>query len=109
MATQLETLQLIADNLDRIWRKLCDIQESIDGGVKIDVPLFFNEYGDVLSDHQIVLTEGDIGDPDILDGMVRINEIYTAFTEALFEYAAKKDDTWAERPPDPPPPPPPSP
>jgi hypothetical protein len=103
MATQLETLQLIADNLSRIWDKLCEIQNDLEGGVKIDVPLFFNQYGDVLSDHEITLTEGDINDPNTLAGIIQINEIYSAFTDALFEYAAKKDATWEIRPPDPPP------
>jgi hypothetical protein len=98
MATQLETLGLIADNLNKVWLKLCEIQT---GGkeISIDIPDFYNEFGDVTSDHEITVTEGDTGDAEVLAGIISINNIYTKFTDALFEYASKKDQQWTPPPP----------
>jgi len=98
MATQLETLQLIADNLGKIWDKLCKVEELLNGGVIVDIPPFFNEFGDVLQDHQITLVDGDPDDPATAADMLALNDIYSQFTIALEVYSNRQNEPWVERP-----------
>ena len=90
MASQLQTLEMIFAKLNQIYEKLCDIDSRIGGGgdVKFDIPLFFDDKGNIKEDYAITLIEGDSADVE------RLNGIYSGVVNALKAYSVNPNQDW---------------
>lgn len=94
--SQAQTLQLIFDQMVRIYDKLCVIEELLQGGdgIEIEVPPFFDAQGSLILDGVIQAANGGTSeDQQFTD---RLTGVFQGILQALDDYVENPDIEWEE-------------